>query len=1230
MADFLLRAYQIIAKNRWWALLTLLLLVTGLFFTARQIEFDDDITSLIPATKDTERIQKVLKSIAFTDKIVVNIRKDTNGSVNDLIAYATEFLDSIETSQAKFIKKIQGRVDSDDVPRTLDLVYENLPLFLDASDYHIIQNKLSKDSIAQITRANYRTLLSPTGIVAKKNILKDPLGLSFIALKKLQQLSLGEGFKLKQGFLLNDKEENILLFITPKFGSNETNQNLPFANALYEIQNILDAKYGSRVKSEYFGAALSAVSNAKQIKRDIQFTVGIALTLLFLVLILFYRKLLLPIILFTPTLFGGLLAVAFLCLIRAKVSALSLGIGSILLGVTLDYGLHILTHIRNGKSIKSLYQEVAPSVFISSLTTASAFLCLLFLDSQALQDLGIFAAVSVSGASVFALLFIPQVYKKREVDAKNTFLDRWASYDLHRNKWAISALAVLFIISLFTYNKVVFDQDIAKLNYETQTLLDARARLEKLTDIGSKSIYVSTYGDNLEQVQQQNDSLYQKLELLKKNDEIVSFSSIGALIKSERTQQQKIDAWNRFWTPEKIDSLKQNLSDSGSELGFKENTFSQFQDHLESKFRTLELDDFKAIKSFSMDDYLVQDPSGVTITSLIKVDDTKIDRIYEHFDGAANTLLVDRQHVNEKFLGNLKNDFNRLLGYSLVVVLLILLLYYRSLTLTLITALPIFLTWFITVGIMGLLHIEFNIFNIIICSFIFGLGIDYSIFITNGLLIKYRTGEQVLPTHKTSILLSVITTIAGVGVLIFAKHPVLFTISTVSLIGILCAVLVAFIIQPLLFRLFLGDIDKRPIQPRILLHSLFSFGYFDLGGILFGIYSWFHLKIDPSARLKPQSGLHYIVSKFMKSVLYTNPFLAKKIINKHNETFDKPAMLIANHTSFLDILVMGMLHHKSIYLVKDHVYNSKTVGYAARLHGSYPVSGGIENGEAYLKQKIAQGFSLIAFPEGTRSINNKIKRFHKGAFYLAEQLQLDIVPILIHGCSEVSPKDSFIIRDGAITVELLERIPYDNTRFGASYSQRAKQIGAYFRSEFRKRRNDLEGPTYWHKLILENYRYKGTSIYRSVKSDLQNNQDAYKTILGFVDEKTAIVHLSEDFGQLDLLLALDSIDRKIMSYIDNAEARAILKNNYLTHRYSKITVVDAIDDALDYPASVFVLNLESFTVESIPNRIMDEISILILLKGSRSKSLPPSFATIHQNDNFIALKRGSQQNEGVL
>jgi len=713
------------------------------------------------------------------------------------------------------------------------------------------------------------------------------------------------------------------------------------------------------------------------------------------------------------------------------------------------------------------------------------------------------------------------------------------------------------------------------------------------------------------------------LQLLKEKNEVISFSSIGGLIQSKDRQRQKIATWNRFWQPDLVTATAENLVESGNAYGFKPDTFKAFYELLDTEFQPLKIGDYEVVKSFAIDDFIVKDKNGTTITSLVKINGPHINTVRDMFKDTPNTLLIDRQEVNETFLGNLKNDFNSLLGYSLIVVLLILFLFYSRFSLTLVTSIPIFLTWFLTVGIMGLFGIEFNIFNIIICSFIFGLGVDYSIFITNALFTEYCTGEKTLPTHKTSIILSVITTIAGVGVMIFAKHPVLYTISLVSIIGILCAAFVSFTIQPLLFQLFIGSFKKRPISPRYLLHSVGSFGYFGVGGLLLSIYARVKLQIWPKSRARPNLGFHKTVSKLMGSVLYTNPFVSKKISNTHNENFEKPAMLIANHTSFLDILAIGMLHPKIIFLVNDWVYNSPVFGSAAKLAGAYPVSAGMEKGERYLKEKVAQGFSLIAFPEGTRSSGNTIKRFHKGAFYLAEQFELDLLPVLIHGNSEVLPKGSFIIRDGSITIELLPRIKPNDTRFGKTYTERAKNIGRFFRTEFRRLRDKIETETYWQKTLLEHYRYKGDAVFSSVKKDFEHYKRTYSQILGIVGKKDSVVHLSKDMGQLDLLLALDSIQRKIGVYLDDIEARKLLRNNFLTHQYSKITVLDTVSEAMNQTANVLVLDSDVFDFASLKNEKLAVFDTIILLKTGMKLPIHDiktiGFTISQQGDDYIVL-----------
>lgn len=800
--------------NRKKAAFVLLVSLFGILLMsiASQINFEEDISKLIPENTENKQLQKVLNTAHFSDKIVVIIDRKDKGSLEDLTDYAEAFVDSVTHQLSDYTKAIQGQVDDDTIFETLNFVYDNAPLFLTDTDYKTLENRRQKDAIDKRTEAHYKTLISPSGFIAKQTIVKDPLGVSLLAVKHLQKLGIHKDFSIKNGFIVSKNESHLLLFITPKYGSSETNKNVVFAEGLYAIQNQLNTAFTDRVSSSYFGGTLIAVANAQQIKKDIQITISIALTILMVLFILFYKKLSIPFILFTPTVFGGLLSVAILFLIRNTISAISLGIGAVLLGVTLDYSLHILTHIRNKESTTELYKSVTKPILMSSLTTALAFLCLLFIDSQALQDLGIFAAISVMGASVFALIFIPQVYTAKNTGAtgRKTLIDALSHYPFHRKKVIIGAVVLLGAISLFTYNNVQFNKDISKLNYMPPTIKKAEKHLEKLTNAASKSVYIVTYSDTLQKALEANDNILIALTNLEQQKRITSFNSVATLVQSNKKQVDKITKWNSFWTPKQKDSIKHHLITSGSQFGFKPETFNAFYNLLEHSFSPLKLDDYSALNTLSVDDFIASKNGFHTVSSLVTLENNHVDALKAQFKNTPNTMVIDRQAINETLLGHLKSDFNTLILYSFAVVVLLLFLFYRNLKLTLVTCIPIMLTWCITIGIMGLFHIEFNIFNVIISTFIFGLGIDYSIFITNGLMQQQQTGIDTLPTYKTSVILSVITTLLGVGVLIFAKHPALYSISIVTIIGITSALLVAFTIQPILYDLLI--LKKRTLN----------------------------------------------------------------------------------------------------------------------------------------------------------------------------------------------------------------------------------------------------------------------------------------------------------------------------------------------------------------------------------------------------------------------------------
>lgn len=812
MHQFFLKSYRFFQQNKLPGILLLLAFVAGVGFLASKVALEEDVTGLIPAGKDQDVLKRILNETEFSDKIIVTISSEEE-QPQDLTAYAERFIDSVHTKLPGFIENIQGKVPDEGVREIYNFVYQNLPFFLNEKDYREIEEKLSDTAIAKQIKEDYRSIISPTGIVTKNFIFQDPLSLGPIGLEKLRELQIGDNYLLYNNYLLTKDKKHLLLFITPTLPASETNKNNEFISELKEIQQQLNLEF-KNVKGDFFGGVLYSLANANQIKKDVQITISIAISILLILLIFFYRKIYVPLILFIPGIIAALTAIAILYIFKGSISAISIGIGSILLGITLDYGLHILTHYRNNRDVSQLYREVTTPVLMSSLTTATAFLCLLFVNSDALNDLGMFAAISVIIAAFLALLLIPLLYGKRITETpKNTFLDKLAAIQFFRIKPLFFSVVLLFVLGLFFFTKVKFNNDLSKINFQPETIKKAEQKIQNIANSNGKTLYLVSYGNTIDEALQENSKVYQRLKKFNTEHRLNSYSSIGGVVLSTQTQNKKIQEWKDFWDSRDTSALKNKILSESAKYGFKPASFKDFYHLLNKDFKNLQLNDYQNTTNLYLNDFISISEDFATVTTTVNLGDVPSQEFTAQFDHLDHMLIIDRERINEGFLGNLKNDFNQLIGFSILAVFMILLIAYQNLEISLLTLFPIGITWIIALGIMGAFGIEFNILNIIISTFVFGLGLDYSIFITNACLKEYQTGKSELTTYQTSILISVITTLLGIGALIFAKHPALRSVSSVSIIGVLSAVLVAFVIQVWLFNILFINRRKKGLPP---------------------------------------------------------------------------------------------------------------------------------------------------------------------------------------------------------------------------------------------------------------------------------------------------------------------------------------------------------------------------------------------------------------------------------
>jgi 1-acyl-sn-glycerol-3-phosphate acyltransferase len=137
---------------------------------------------------------------------------------------------------------------------------------------------------------------------------------------------------------------------------------------------------------------------------------------------------------------------------------------------------------------------------------------------------------------------------------------------------------------------------------------------------------------------------------------------------------------------------------------------------------------------------------------------------------------------------------------------------------------------------------------------------------------------------------------------------------------------------------------------------------------------------------------------------------------------DRPQILVANHVSWFDVLVFaGHLPGRWVFVAKKELMDVPVFGRAAAACGQIFVdrkdrAAAIQSLEAARKRLVEERPTVIMFPEGTRSPDGRLKAFKKGAFVLAIQTGVEIVPAAISGSWDVMRKGSLRVRSGTITV----------------------------------------------------------------------------------------------------------------------------------------------------------------------------------------------------------------------
>ncbi len=823
MTAFFIGIYHFFRAHRLVCWTTMVLLFAFFGYFASQIYLEEDINKLMPSSKNEDGTTKLaFADLRIKDKTFLLFNIDKPHATDDDVALLTEtcdaFVDSLLARDTTVIEDIFYRLPEDLMFDAVDELSAHLPAYIDTSAYAAIDTLLTIGHMTQQMQQNHDDLLSPVGEAMPQLIEMDPIGLRTILAAQMKPLiegGAGSYQTLDNHFFVPDSTVCVA-FITPRFSATNTGQG----SALFRDMNELIGQFKTThpdVTISYHGTPASGYYNSSVIKNDLTTTIIGSLVLVLLFIMLCFRNWNTLPLLLLPVAFGTLFGLAVMYFIKGQFSLLALGIGAIVLGVALSYVLHVMTHFKYVNDPEQVLHDQVKPVMLGCITTIGSFMGLIFIQTDLLRDFGLFAALAIVGTVLFSLIYLPQMLHTKSNKINRTafsLIDRLNACPFDRNRVLIGILLVIIAVCVGFYIKggTQFDGDMHNLGYEAPNTMYSENLLREKTFTGDKTKYFASSGKTMEEAIERFAVLDRKLDSLQTLGLVKDYTHTNQVFVPLHKQQERIDAWQAYWTEERLEKVRSLIRQTAPQAGLVADAFEPFFEAATADYEPSPLYEAGIIPHGYLTTLMEESYGGdfLCFTSVrcandsVRSSESDYIRICDAIASEPNLMVLDTYYYTTDTLYQLNDDFNILQWISMLFVFVVLLVSFNfRWKHALLGFAPILLSWLVVLGAMVIFGVRFNLINIIISTFIFGIGVDYSIFVMSGL----TSEDSQLAYHKTAIFFSAVILIVTVGSMLVAVHPAIRSVGFATLVGMISAVVLAYVLQPAAYRLFIKKKD---------------------------------------------------------------------------------------------------------------------------------------------------------------------------------------------------------------------------------------------------------------------------------------------------------------------------------------------------------------------------------------------------------------------------------------
>ncbi|MBI5235983.1 MAG: MMPL family transporter [Deltaproteobacteria bacterium] len=754
-----------------------------------KIELKTDLMDLLPRNDPSmDRFRELSKEFGSLDNLTIVIASKDKKAL-DYSALAEDIAKKLTSS---------GLAEYADY-NALTLRPGLLPftLFLDPPGMESLKNKLTPQGIDEQMRRNKERLLSPLASPLEAEfIASDPLDIRSIVLASLSKDA--QNAAASQGYYVSNDASLLLIMVKPSGSYRDIASIKRFRLALAPI--LQEAVKGLRLKDNpdlsigLAGPYAIAIEANERLPREV-FVNAITSSVLVLLLFKFvFRKRLVAVMLASVTLACALvwtLGAAYL--IFGELNMVSSVVTAMLMGLGIDYVVHVFgrceTEYTAGRdlmgAIKTAMEKTAPGVVTGAITTSTAFFSIVITSFQGLHNLGVIAGIGVIACLASTLILLPALMTMTERLRKGLlFSDKQALLGTRvlsriTNKhpgYVIGASVLLILLSATGLGFLRFDSGPEATGAVKSEALMMSERVSRAFDAGMNPLVVTVTGANDADMMERYERMGNALARLKEQGTIRGYASLERFVPPLSKQRATLNALAEARQSEAIDVVR-----------LEKTLKAALQRH---GFNLVAADDYSAYAANISAAMKANTP--LTPNEVAKTANGKI----RHFYNADAIKAVAYVYPNsqkgvwsegemttiEREINGLGNGFG-LTGapimysslktsiikesvvaslVSLVLIVLIVYAQFRAIRRAVMVFVPLCAGFLATLGLMGLVGLNFNFINIAAMPLLLGIGIDYGVYIMQDYA-ENGSSSTILANVGSPVIMCGLTTIAGFG-----------------------------------------------------------------------------------------------------------------------------------------------------------------------------------------------------------------------------------------------------------------------------------------------------------------------------------------------------------------------------------------------------------------------------------------------------------------------------------